>query len=210
MTFEHQARMLIHAPFQIPDRVHRLGRGVWLYLWLLDNVNVQGMVCRTSQSIAKSLRIPEGEALDWLGRLVGLGLVEVKSPAPHLIVKLTKWSGHAPVTGQNREEISVNGDEDLNTVRSVNVSYVESKNREDVRHGDGGAGEGADRLLAEVRQTIGDPEGLDTLLTRFSEPVIRRALALTQAKPERELKKSRAALFYFLLKKLNDDTTHAQ
>lgn len=206
MSFEHNARTLIHAPFQIPDGIHRLGRGVWLYLWLLDNINAQGLVCRTSQSIARNLRIPEGEALDWLGHLVGLGLAEVKSPAPHLIVRLTKWSGNGPSTGQDREENSVNDNE---VFKLRNVSYVENINRT-VRHGDGGAGEGAENLLAEIRQTIGDPEGLDTLLTRFPESVIRKALALTRAKPEGELKKTRAALFYFLLKKINEDPSHAQ
>ena len=210
MILSEQSRSLIHAPFTLPDVVHRLGRGVWLYLWLLDAVNAQGLVLRSVRSIATSLRRPEGEILDWLGRLVGLGLVEVRSPAPHLVLKLTKWSGPAPPHGTSSAEI-VSKSQGLREI--VPVSRLQAgKQAANINNpGDGVPGEGGN-LTAELVAVLGaaDAEAIASSLADIAEPVVRRALARVRATPPKQIKKSRLALFRYLITKFTHDSTYAQ
>jgi len=210
MTFSEQSRSLIHAPFTLPDVVHRLGRGVWLYLWLLDTVNAQGLVLRSVRSIATSLCRPEGEILDWLGRLVGLGLVEVRSPAPHLVLKLTSWSGPAPPPGTDSAESGVKSELSREVVP---VSRLQaSKQAANINiTGDGVPGEGG-HLMADLVAVLGaaDTEAITSSLADIPEPIVRRALARVRATPAQQIKKSRLALFRYLITKFTHDSTYAQ
>ena len=50
---------------------------------------------------------------------------------------------------------------------------------------------------------IGDHAGIPALLRRCPESVIRAALARTRATPAEQIKKTRAALFWFLISKIS-------
>jgi hypothetical protein len=64
--------------------------------------------------------------------------------------------------------------------------------------------------VAKLQRALGEPgnaESLRAALTDHPDDVIRRALAGTLAVPEQEIKKSRTALFLYLTKRYEHETT---
>jgi hypothetical protein len=206
MSFSSHAHDLIHAPFTVPDVVHRLGRGLWLYVWLLDVVNAQGLICRNARSIANSLKRPEGEVLDWLGRLVALGLVEVRSPSPHLVLKLTKWSGAPPSVPSDTVEKQHASEQPREVVPVSNSKQAALENIAGV----GVPGEGGE-LTAELAATLGatDAATIAEALADVPDAIVRKALARVRATPAQQIKKSRLALFRYLITRFTHDSSHA-
>ncbi len=196
---------LASAVFEVPNPEVTLGPALWLYVYFLSRIGHRGRLCRKSEEIARDLGLAEDEVQARLETLVSVGLVLLLSPAPFLAIKLRFWPGSEPDPAA--EEPS-NGGPSRAAQEEVPVSSSAAAAAAAAafnNHGeDGGRGEG-EALLGEVLDVLGegDPAELGTLLEQYSADVVRRALLRVQATPAGRIRKSRVALFRYLLAKLS-------
>lgn len=191
----------VKAVLEVPERAQVVGQAIWLYLYVLLHVGHDGRLCRKSERIAADLGAGAAEVETWLTRLVGAELVAVLNPSPFLAIRLPLWSGNGHGQVVNRAESSgPNSAVHVDVPVSSSSAAAASSN-----HGeDGGQGEG-EGLLREVLATLGeaDPTEFAKLIAQYPSAVVRRALRRVQATPPAQIKKSKAALFRYLLSKLS-------
>jgi hypothetical protein len=198
------ARTLADAPFTSPDMVAKIGDGIWLYVRCLSLATASGHVCRARVSLARDLGVPEEQVDRWVATLVDARLVALVSTGPFLVLKLSFWStseafpdsSTLPSTDaivQAREEVPVGSKQ-----RAAAASS---------KQGDRGLGEGAN-VLDEAVLILG-PEArgeIAEIIDRTPAPHVRKALRRVALTPDRQIKKSKLALFRYLLAKFTDET----
>jgi hypothetical protein len=189
------------APLQVEQGPDRLGRALWLYLWLVSRANHAGRVCRTVEVIARELAIAEGKAYDWITRLSEAELIQVQGSAQYLAIRLRVWPGkeaenpaNGSKTARSQEEVPVGSGSKLQ--QPAASSKLE----------DGGVGEG-ESLFERVAEVIGkrEAEQLSKFIGEFPREVVERAILRVKTTPRRAIRKSRAALLRFLLNTFNDE-----
>ncbi len=191
---------LIGGLLAVPDFRTTVGDAVWTYLALLKSANHRGVVCKRSDQIAAILKTDEPELLADLATLVDLDLIRSLNPAPYLVIQLAMWPGREEVPAP---QAPVAGSELLAAHSEVPVSSAAaaaSASQPEV----GGQGEGGallDRVLAVLGPEADAVEMRDLVETSPAETV-RRALARVEATPARQIRRSRTALFRYLLTKL--------
>jgi len=198
---------VLTAPMGVGRVVETLGRALWLYHALLLAANRHGTVVRTRMRFAKELSVPEETIDAWLERLVAADLVEQKSPSPYLVLTLRFWSGKRSTSKASSPESS--GSSGLRT-KEVPVSRQQQLPAADENNGDRGPGEGG-ALLAEARDLLGpgDTDEIADLISRHPAPVVRRAIHRVRITPAHQIRKSRLALFRYLLVKFSTpDRSH--
>ena len=194
------SRSVVEAPFLPKDGVQRLGRAVWLYLHLLRIANHRGLALRTWDRLEEELMLPKRTVELWLARLVEAKLVLIESPAPYLVIRLSFWSGDGDATGENRGKPS-----GLSGHSPSEVPVGSSKQQAAAafyQAEDGGPGEG-EALIAEVAQALGgaDADEVRSLVAEFPKPVVLKALIRVKTTPSSQIRKSKLALFRYLLAK---------
>lgn len=200
-------RLALEAALRGKGPIKNLGRAVWLYLVLVLAANDRGLVIRTRDQLAGSLAAAEGEIDTWLSHLSTCGLIKIKSPPPYLVISLRFWSGSAP---QLAFESGAGSGESSPAMEEVPVSSKLPAAEQGKKSGDGGTGEG-EALLAEARAVLGETDTAEVprMLDSYPRPIVRRALQRVRATPEMQIRKSRVALFRFLLTKFSEET-HVQ
>jgi hypothetical protein len=164
---------------------------IWLHLYLLLEVDHQGRLCRNSERIGDDLGIEAAQVESWLGKLCNAGLVAILNPSPFLVLKLPLWSGRS-----GNQALVPSDSQD--SYRSRAIAAISNQGEK------GGQGEG-EGLLREILDTLGesDPEPFRRVLERFSPAVVRQALARVRAARPDQIRKSKIALFRYLLVKLS-------
>ena len=201
-TLGQVARNLLEAPLVLDKPVDRLGRSLWLYVRLLTASNHRGTICRHIGKLAEDLSVPEQQIDEWLKRLTEAGLIEIQSPAPFLVIKLGLWSDASSPSSEEPPESStpdaavqseapVRSDSYSNAIAAI--SY----------RGDGGQGEG-EALLGEILSTLGESDAAQfrPVLGHYPPSAIRQALRRVATTPANQIRKSKTALFRYLLGKL--------
>ncbi len=213
MILTDTARSLLQAPLGVENAVVRLDESLWLYVWIMANANAHGIVCRTSTTVAQALAVSEGTILDWVERLRRSGLITGGSPPPYLVMKLAFWPGR---TLSLNEKSSVSGGSgsaavagSLQTAAEQQQAANNSSVSRPAGSGDRGAGEGA-RLLAEAAAVLGEnaTAGIRDLLSQYPAGLVRRALVRVRETPTGQIRKSRLALFRYLLIKFANESRH--
>ena len=190
-VFSPHARRIIEAPLHLPGGRAVVGNALWLYCMLASKANYRGVVSRQSDRLAQDLELEEEKLAEWLDRLKNAGLIEVYSPKPYLVIKLLKWSEGDGGEHHNAPDF-VRGSSDA-------AAAAFSKQEDGGRQGEGEA------LLQEVLATL-EEAGADEfrrLIQGRSPEVVRRALGRVQTTPAQQIRKSKAALFRYLLAKLS-------
>ncbi len=192
-------RSALAAPFSAPQPVDQLGRSLWLYLHLLRLANPRGIALRTSDRLVEDLAIPKAMLEEWLGRLAGARLAEIQSPAPYLVIKLPFWSG---TTDTQREDSDLASASNGSGALEVPVSSKQQQAAAFNQAGEGGLGEG-EALVAEVVRVLGgaDANEVRGLIAEFPKPVVLKALIRVKTTPSSQIRKSKLALFRYLLAK---------
>lgn len=157
---------------------------------LEGRANHDGLVLARDGALREEL----GIGLEQLGRalkaLEDAGRIRLLSPLPYLALKLLKWPGH----GRERAENQHSG---------YSYSFQQSADeRKAIAAKDGGAGEG-EGLVQEILATLGetDPTSFRGAIEHYPAPTIRGVLDRVRATPPEKLRKSRTALFRYLLAK---------
>lgn len=204
-----EVRALLQAPLATPQAREGLGDALWLYVHLVSIANSSGHVCRTIASLASDLRITVAEIDRWFGRLAAAKLVVIQTPAPYLVLKLTAWPGD---TSAPRQDPAKNAGQSALVLSNVPVSSSKLLPEQQPEAApaagvDGGLGEG-EGLASVARHVLGavDAVGLAELVGRYPSSVVQRALARVERTPPAKVRKSRFALFRYLLVKLSQQS----
>jgi hypothetical protein len=182
--------------------VGSLGRAAWLYLALLSAASDKGVVIRTRKHLAKMLGVAEPTLEVWLSRFANAGLITIKSPSPYLIIVLRFWSGSA-----NMDQVQAGQSESAKEEVPVSNSYSNSNaHLSNANAGVGGQGEG-EALTKAIRSLLPDIEAADVerILASYPQQVIRRTIDRVAKTPADRIRKSKTALFRYLLTKLSQE-----
>jgi hypothetical protein len=193
---------LLEAPLAAPHAADRLGRSLWLYLHLVRIANDRGMAIRTRRHLAEDLAVSEDTIDRWVERLVNAELVRVLSPSPYLAIALRFWSTDAVRPSPQRAEQQ---GEQASSHREVPVSSKQAAAAASSKAGDGSSREGGTGA-EEIRQVLGDPElDVPSLVKGIPASMVRRALERVRQTPASQIRKSKTALFRFLLTKFSQE-----
>ncbi len=181
-------RGCLDAVFRLEAREQRLASAIWLYLALLRIASRRGLVCRQLEKLADDLGSSADQIQEWLGTLHGAGLIEPTTPPPFLVIRLNFWPGE---TAQTHDSAP------------APYSYSSQASRENKSSSNSYSPEGSDVLLKKILSVLGesDPESFRPVLQLYPDDVIRKALDRVQAAGE--IRKSKTALFRYLLGKLS-------
>lgn len=198
-------RAAIDAALRPRDPVGSLGRAAWLYLALLSAASDRGVVIRTRKHLAKTLAVSEPTLEIWLSRFANAGLITIKSPSPYLIILLRFWSNSATNEAADPSETGGKGDSPQEEVPVSSNSYSNS-NAISSNAGDRGQGEG-ETLANAIRSLLPDVETseIERILARYPQAVIRKTLERVAKTPATKIRKSRTALFRYLLAKFSQE-----
>jgi hypothetical protein len=192
---------IIGGLLAVPEFRRNVGDAVWTYLALLKTANFSGVVSKRSDQIAELLKTDEPTLLIDLAKLADLGLIRSLNPAPYLVIQLALWPGKVgsprPIPPAASSDAPVTHEE----ARVSSSAAAASASAPEV----GGQGEGGE-LLDRVRAVLGpeaDVEEMRDLLGVYPHETVRRALQRVEATPTRQIRRSRTALFRYLLTKLN-------
>ncbi len=163
-------------------------QSVWLYLYLLLAVNREtGSRLLSPDAVAREMGLREENIRSWLGHLRRQGYVRVEREGAHFLVTVKKWRQesvkeplHSPRPPKKALEDASNTSSQLKSRRDVN----------------------------ELARRLGaDPT--DGFLTEAAKEVDRatleEVLATVDRVPEERIRKSRLALFRYLLEKRLSD-----
>lgn len=193
---------LIGGLLAVPDYRANVAEAIWTYLALLKSANHRGVVCKRSDQIAATLSLDEPTLLADLEKLSDLGLIRSLNPAPYLVIQLSLWPGKAEASKARRP-----AETDLEPAArsAVPVSSREAAAAASASlPKDGGQGEGSD-LLDRVLAVLGPEAGANEmreLVGTHAPELIRKALQRVEATPAHQIRRSKTALFRYLLTKL--------
>jgi hypothetical protein len=124
-------------------------------------------------------------------------VIEILAPLPFLVIKLLKWSRAKSVRSSAAHDSTAEPSRALRGPVSKQAAAASSKQE------DGGAGEG-EALLADLLTALGETDATEfrAIVTSYPAAVIRQALRRVALTPPSQIRKSKAALFRFLLGKL--------
>jgi len=211
--FVDAMRRLLAAPYRDKRQQENVGGALWLYVWLVAIVNSSGHVCRTRESLAKDIGATDAEIEQWLTQLEATELIQVLTPSPYLALKLCSWPREASATRQNRSDIGPRKPVQSNVPVGSSMLLPAGKASAASKAGkpgvDGGSGEG-EGLLAEAQAVlaVADLGPLGTLLAEHPAPRVRDALARVARTPQTQIRKSRFALFRYLLLHSSQPSSH--
>lgn len=214
IVLTNHARELFAAPFTIPESRGRIGDALWLYVWLVSQANTAGHVCRTLSTLADDLHVAENVIDQWIDVLATAQLLEIHSSSPYLVLKLRFWPRSGSDNAVERAETPAN--EGSQSMQQTNVPVsgsklpIDSKASKPIDRGvDRGLGEG-EGLLAEAQAVLAVPDlaPLHELLGKHPPPRVRQALARVARTPREQIRKSRFALFRYLLATLPTNLHH--
>ena len=181
-----------HRPFErmVAEVVHSgnprvatsLKQAIWLYLSLLLQASYQGTVELNVTATAQAIGTQEATISTWLGHLRKAGLVSIKKWPGSLVVKLTRYPAPLKQSAPGQTPNTVHKKEDPSQPRLSDV----------------------DRAFARtLSQTLQDEANLphyEELVSEHGQITLTRMLKQAQAVPAEKIRKSRAALFHFILR----------
>jgi hypothetical protein len=193
-------RSAVEAPFTSRNGIDHVGRALWLYLHLIRVANHNGIVMRTAERLSEELVISKQTVDRWLLRLSSSKLIRLEAPPPFLVIKLAIWPGDSDATvissslpsgpnGHSHSEVPVS---------SKQLAAAAAFNKA----GEGGAGEG-EALVTEVTAALdgADPNEVRSLIADLEKSVVLKALIRVKTTPSSQIRKSKLALFRYLLTK---------
>ena len=168
--------------------------------YLRTQANTRGVVLVSETKLVRQLKTSHETIVRALSSLERDGRIEVLTPLPYVVLRLLSWSSSGSTRVRKEQQDS---GQQRNVHREVPVSSSAAAAAAIQSREVGGAG-GGEALLREVVEALdeADPEEFRTLLEPLPPQLIRRALHRTLATPPSQIRKSKAALFRYLLTKL--------
>jgi DNA-binding transcriptional ArsR family regulator len=190
--------------------------GIAVYNGLAFFANTATGTCFPSHdSLAELVGVGKRTVRRQLKQLAALGLIKAEKRRGSSLYHLLKQGPHMSPKGDKRDPAEWTPGPPNNSYRTrINKLNIDSKNfrlfgssslkefkpktREEV-------------LALDLAQGLDDPKGLLLYLSysrKFPEAMLRRTLSEVKALPEKQIKKSRGALFNYLIQKHAKETSH--
>jgi hypothetical protein len=213
----HIPRPVLAAPLAVQTPAVSLGRAAWLYLALVNAANSKGLAVRSRHRLAKDLSVSEAKIDEWVKRLVAVKLVRVLSPAPFLAIALPSWPGaidhqagnplgNVGKRASSHREVPVSSSKQAGRAEAAAAANKSSSGRgRTSKAGDGSPREGVP-TDEEIREALNAPDlDVKALLAGVPKHAIRKALDRVRETPSSRIRKSKAALFRYLLAKFSEE-----
>lgn len=200
MTHHPIPRTTIEALFASQSLLPRLANSYRLYLHLVRLATPWGLIIRSRKRFADDLAVSE-QAIDrWVKRLSDARLIYVQVPSPFLVIRMRFWSS----SSSSGVEKSTPAGREASTIEE-NAPGSEQPAAAALSSGVGGLGEGA-ALAAEMREVLGEAGATEVagLVNAYPPHVVRKALQRVRTTPQSQIRKSKAALFRYLLAVFTD------
>ncbi|RIK82246.1 hypothetical protein DCC62_00445 [candidate division KSB1 bacterium] len=179
-----------------PEAKHykRIRYAVWLYLYLIAFSNLRtGKLIAGLPDIARDMGLPEETLRSWLGHLRKWHYVTVERVGGGLLFKVAKWTDISSVlepkpSAEQPKRPSWSGQRG-----SVSLNEKEHPLPDNPAE--------IASYLVDVLHGPGYKTRFETISNIYPKSIIQQALSETTAVPEGKIKKSRGALFVYLIKK---------
>jgi hypothetical protein len=199
--------MMIHSNNQIPfgpvfqglaadpqaKHYRLMKQAVWLYLYLIGFSNIKtGKLTARLSDIAKDMGIREETLRSWLGHLRKGNYIAVEKQGDQLLFKITKWK---------------NISSKLEIDKWLQTNIQKSKGRRSANDDDPKPEQkvsNTSKLARQIAKDLDSHEGLayfEKLCSNYPQKIILQSLKEAKAIPAEKIKKSRSALFVYLVKK---------
>lgn len=192
----------------------RLGRALWLLLYLFLHADRRsGFLARKQATIAGDTGIPLRTIRAWMRRLERDGYIAVQRSGRAQRIRVLRWAG-------TRRHVSAGQSGSTLPIRAAGNGQGPSADRRNLKQPGGEFGQGRlpynipstrdllqqrrreEALARELAESLGDRDRLDRY-RRYArgvpEGVLRKCLGQVAATPAERIKKSKAALFAYLL-----------
>ncbi|MCL4704889.1 hypothetical protein KJ068_06995 [bacterium] len=173
----------------------RMKQAVWLYLYFIAFSNLKtGKLTAQLSDIAHDMGLPEETLRSWLGHLRKWHYVMAEKQGDEVLFKITKWKNIA-----TELEATVSPQQEKlkkNTGRRIEPIQTASGEERKVHDVSG--------LAHEIASALEEPDNqpyFEELCRRYSDHIIQKSLEEARAVPTEKIKKSRGALFAYLVKK---------
>jgi len=204
MTNHDIPRSTIDALFTSNLLLPRIASAVRLYLHLARLAAPWGTIIRSRKRLANDIGVSEHAIDRWVRRLADARLIRIQVPSPFLVIRMSFWS-ISTVRGVEKATPAGPEANDTDNARGGSSKLPEPAVASSKSSGEGGRGEGA-ALIPEVRAVLGDDDTAEVseLLDQYPAYVIRKALNRVRLTPQSQIRKSKAALFRYLLAKFTE------
>jgi len=173
----------------------RMKQAVWLYLYFIAFSNLKtGKLTGRLSDIARDMGLPEESLCSWLGHLRKWHYVMAEKQGDEVVFKITKWKNIATeletAVSPQKEKLK------KNTGRRIEPIQTASGEERKVYDISG--------LAHEIALALEEPDNqlyFEELCRRYPAHIIQRSLEEARAVPAEKIKKSRGALFAYLVKK---------
>jgi hypothetical protein len=171
---------------------HRLKSAVWLYLFILSSVHPKsGKLVLTLSDIATQAGIKEETVSSWLGHLRKWNYVSVIRQDKSLLLSVTGWKTETETLEES-------------TLPSKNITNKGRKKPSKKAAIEKDFPSEPDKLAKKISEELRSPQGLiyfERLCKIYPRSIILKAFEKAMSIPENKIRKSRAALFAYLVKK---------
>ena len=172
---------------------HRMKNAVWLFLYLIAFSNLKSgkLIARVSD-IAQDMGLPAETVCSWLGHLRKWHYVAIEKEGDGLLFKIAKWKNIADEFGSTVQEETPKRQ---STKKSKHPQTGEQKLP---------SFDNPTELASHIADQLSEPTYqpfFENLCRTFSPDLIQQALTKVREVPSGSIKKSRGALFVYLVKK---------
>lgn len=178
----------------------RMKQAIWLYLYLIVAANQKtGKLISSLSAISSENGIREETLQSWLGHLKKHGYVVIEKQGDLILFRLTKWSMVSKLVDSWNSQVEVKEKKTIKPQRSAKTKGDESTNDEK-----GVLKTEAEEQATRIAKEFNDEDNVEyyrSLCRDYPEKIIKKALDTVQCVPDNKIKKSRGALFTYLVKK---------
>lgn len=174
---------------------HRMKQAVWLYLYFIAFSNLKtGKLTGRLSDIARDMGLPEETLRSWLGHLRKWYYVMAEKQGDEALFKISRWKNIATeletTVSPQKEKLK------RNTGRRIEPIQTDSGEERKVHDVSG--------LAHEIALALEEPDSqtyFEEMCRRYPDRIIQKSLEKARAVPMEKIKKSRGALFAYLVKK---------
>lgn len=209
----------------------RMRNAVWLYLYLLLNADRKtGTLSRKLRTISADTGISKNMIMRWFNILRAEGYIETRNTGRCLVIKITKWRGaEAKEAIQNYRSQNFSESKNENSPKTffpripsnlshkgessfepIDITIKRNILKSDIDNKSFGSNNEfkprtqKELLAMDLAAALNDQNNLPLYLSyckRYSEQFLRRILSEVKELPQEKIKKSRGALFNYLVQK---------